>query len=140
MTAEERLTQSLENVGISELEQVAEDTARAFELASERIANALQRAAMEGEFSFSEMVETISRDLAWLAVRELISDPLEGALNQLGSSLISSTIGQGATFKTSPVNVTVKVSGVSSVSDFKKSETQLAAGLARALSQSQKLT
>lgn len=139
MRVEDRLSQSLENVDVTALNQAAEETARAFELASERIANALQRAALEGEFSFSEMAESISRDLARIAVRDLISDPLEGALNQLTSSLVSSTIGQGSGAKTTPINVTLKVSGVSSVSDFKKSETQLAAGLARALSQGQKL-
>ena len=114
----------------------ANDMAQAFELASERISNALERAARTVEFSFSQMAQSIARDLARIAVQDLITAPLQSVFN----SAISSASGQGGNAKSTPVNVTMNVSGVSSPSAFQKSETQLAAGLARAINQGRKLT
>ena len=81
------------------------------------------------------MAESITRDLARLAVRELISDPLQTVF----SNAIQSVAEQSHFSKSTPVNVTMNVSGVSSPTEFKKSETQLAAGLSRALNQGRKL-
>ena len=121
---------------LTEAEQSAEGLSAAFEMAGDRIARSLEGAARRGEFSFSQMAESVARDLARLAVQDLITEPLEGVFSKLTSSIF----GQATASKSSPVNVTMNVSGVSSVGDFKKSETQLAAGLMPAVSQGQKLT
>ena len=135
MRDENRAARAVSSFDIEGAEQAASDMAQAFELAGDRISNALERAARNGEFSFSNMAESITRDLARLVVQELISGPLESVF----SSVIKTAPGQGASAKSSPINVTMNVSGVRSPSDFKKSETQLAAGLSRALNQGRKL-
>lgn len=122
---------------VDEAKQSAEDMARAFELAGDRIASALQSAASRGELSFSQMAEQISRDLARLAVQELVTQPLEGLFTQL----ISSVTTQSGVAKASPLNVNLKLSGGGvSADSVSKSEGQIAAGLARALHQGRKLT
>ena len=144
MTPNDRIAQALNGskldpetvIDLEDAEQSAEGLSVAFEVAGDRIAAALDRAARTGEISFLQMAESVARDLARLAVQELITEPLEGVFTQLTASIV----GQATSTKSSPVNVTMNVSGVSSVGDFKKSETQLAAGLIRAMSQGQKLT
>lgn len=116
--------------------EAADDMARAFETAADRIASALERAARAGEFSFSQMAESIARDLAKIAVQELITDPLSDLIHTVTSSVIS---GQGKA-QTPNVNVTMNLSGVTDMAGVKKSETQFAAALTRALSTAQKLT
>jgi hypothetical protein len=126
--------QTVANFDIGAASQAADEMAQVFELASERIADALQSAAQTGEFSFSQMTESIARDLANLAVQELVTGPLEGIFERLISNdFRSSTPSQ------SPMNITLNLSGVNSVSEFKKSETQISAGLVRVLSQGRKL-
>jgi len=135
MTDEDRAAKAVSKFDITGATDAANDMAQAFEQAGDRISNALERAARKGEFSFSNMAESITRDLARLAVQELISEPLQSVF----SSAIQSVAGQGNSSKSSPVNVTMNVSGVSSPTEFKKSETQLAAGLSRAINQGRKL-
>lgn len=135
MTDTNRAAKAVSEFDIDGASEAAQDMALAFEKAGDRISNALERAARKGEFSFSNMAESITRDLARLAVQELISDPLQSVF----SSAIQSVAEQSRSTKTSPVNVTMNVSGVSSPSDFKKSDTQLAAGLSRAINQGRKL-
>lgn len=135
MTTENRAARAVSDFDIQGMTDAADEMAQAFEYAGERISNALERAARKGEFSFSDMAESISRDLARLAVQELISNPLQS----LFTAALQTVSGQGASAKSSPVNITMNVSGVSSPADFQKSETQLAAGLSRALNQGRKL-
>jgi len=135
MTDPNNTAQSVFDFDIEGATDAANDMAQAFEQAGDRISNALERAARMGEFSFSEMAESISRDLARLAIQELIAEPLKSVF----SSVIQSVSGSGAAAKSPPVNVTMNVSGVSSLREFQKSETQLAAGLSRAINQGQKL-
>lgn len=135
MTPENEAAKALSDFDIDEAITSADDMARAFEAAGDRIATALQRAAQTGEFSFSQMAESVARDLARLAVQELIAEPLEGLINSVIGSLVSGQSGA----QESSVNVTMNVSGATNPTAFKKSETQLAAGLSRAISQSRKL-
>ena len=135
MTETDRAARAVSDFDIEGATDAAHDMAQAFEKAGDRISNALERAARKGEFSFSNMAESITRDLARLAVRELISDPLQTVF----SNAIQSVAEQSHSSKSTPVNVTMNVSGVSSPTEFKKSETQLAAGLSRALNQGRKL-
>lgn len=126
--------QAVSNFDVGATSRAADEMAQTFEIAGNRIAEALQNAAQAGEFSFSQMTESIARDLARLAVQELVTAPLEGVF----SNLISSFSNTPSTSQ-SPMNVTLNVSGVNSVGAFKKSETQISAGLARAISQGRKL-
>lgn len=134
MTGTKDAVQAVANFDVGATSQAADEMAQAFELAGNRIAEALQNAAQTGEFSFSQMTESIARDLARLAVQELVTAPLEGVF----STLISNTLGASPAAQ-NPMNVTLNLSGVNSVSEFKKSETQISAGLARAISQGRKL-
>jgi len=127
-------SQAVASFDVAASAKAADEMAQAFELAGNRIADALQNAAQTGEFSFSKMTESIARDLAGLAVQELITAPLEGMFDKLISSVFDSP-----TSAQNPMNITLNLSGVSSSSEFKKSETQISAGLARAMSQGRKL-
>lgn len=115
--------------------QAAENAAQAFELAGNRIANALERAALSGEFSFNRLAASITSDLASLAIQELLLDPLQAALGGSGG-LGSSSAGQSL----NPVSVVMNISGVNDASSFQKSQGQISASLARAVAQGQKFT
>jgi len=110
----------------------ADEAAKAFEQAGERIAQALERAALSGEFSFRDMAASITRDLARLAIENLVLSPLEAALGGA-----SGTAPQAAS---TPVNVVMNISGVSDASGFQKSQGQISASLARAVTHGQKFT
>lgn len=112
-----------------ESEDSAELAARAFERAGERIEKALIKAARTGELSFSDMAESILRDLAKIAAQQLITNPLEQVISGIGGG------GQGGG---APVNITMNLSGVSDAASLQRSVTQsqgqIASALARAVS------
>ena len=95
----------------------------AFEAAGERIARSLEGAARRGELSFSDMAETVLKDLARLAVGELVDGPLQSLL-----SGISGAVGAGGA-----THVTMNVTGANDPQGFAKSQNQIGAGLARAV-------
>jgi len=133
MTPNDRASSALENFANTDAEGAADAAARAFELAGERIERALIKAAKTGELSFKDMAESILRDLAKLAVQELITSPLETVLGGLGQ-----TSGGGGKSSGSPLNITFNMSGVSDAQSFGKSQGQISAALARAVSDGQK--
>jgi len=51
----------------------ADETAQAFEQAGERIAKALEQAALKGEFSMKGLVQSVAQDLTRLAVSRAVS-------------------------------------------------------------------
>lgn len=108
----------------------AELAAQSFEQAGERIAQALERAARTGEFSFRDMAASISRDLAALAIQELILEPLQAALGGAKSG--------GSSQAVNPLNIVMNITGVSDAGSFQKSQGQISASLARAVAQGQK--
>lgn len=134
MNTPENAANAVASFDMAEAGKAADEMAAAFELAGNRISEALQNAAQTGELSFSQMTESISQDLARLAVQELVTAPLESAFNAMISNVF-----KASSSTQSPMNVTLNLSGAHSVQDFKKSETQISAGLARALSQGRKL-
>ena len=129
--------QALQNFADGDAIESAENIARAFELAGERISSSLERAAKSGEFSFNTLAESITRDLAKFAVTELFTNPLEQAIGGLGKSLGASLSGG---FQKPAVNVNMTVSGVSNPDSFKKSQGQISAQLARAVADGQRFT
>ena len=130
MIETEKAASALTQFADGPAQDAAENAAKAFELAGDRIAQALERAALTGELSFRDMAAAITRDLASLAINELVLGPLEAAL-----SGASSSSPQGGV---NPVNVVMNISGVSDASGFQKSQGQISASLARAVAQGQK--
>ena len=94
----------------------------AFEAAGERIAASLESAARRGKLSFSDMAETVLKDLARLAVGELV----EGPLQALASGIT------GALGSAKATNVTMNINGATDPAGFSKSQGQIGASLARA--------
>ena len=109
----------------------ADDVAEAFEFAGERISLALERAARSGEFSFNALAESVTRDLARLAINELFTGPLQQAIGGLGNAI------SGTSVKPS-VNVNMSVSGVTDAQSFSKSQGQISSALARAVADGQR--
>ncbi len=113
--------------------EAADEVARAFEIAGDRIAKSLEQAAIRGEFSFSGLAESVSRDLARLAINELVAAPLEAAFGNLGSKLL----GGSSQSAKPPVIVNMTVNGGGASADIKQSEGQIAARLAQAVARGQ---
>ena len=109
----------------------AEDIATAFEIAGDRISLALERAARSGEFSFNSLAESVTRDLARLAITELFTNPLQDAISGLGKA-VAGSVGKPS------VNVNMSVSGVSDAQSFTKSQGQISSALARAVTDGQR--
>lgn len=116
---------SLENFADTDFEAVSERAAQTFETAGRRIEQALVRAAITGELSFHDMAEAILRDLARIAVQQLITDPLQTVLGTAGGSP------QQGGFS-APINI--NLSGVTDAASFTQSQGQISAALARGLS------
>ena len=133
MNSEEKAAEALQDFADGPAFDAAENVAKAFELAGDRIAKALGSAAQSGELSFSSLAESLTRDLAGLAISELITSPLQQAIGGLGDAIL----GGG---QSSSVNVNMNVSGVSNADSFTRSQGQISASLARAVSSGQRFT
>ena len=116
----------------------ADETAKLFEAAGERIADALETAARSGELSFNTMAENVARDLARLAVSELITSPLQSVIGSIGGQITGTVFGGGGSTQKPPVTVNLNVSGVSDPSAFARSQSQISTSLARAVSAGQR--
>jgi lambda family phage tail tape measure protein len=110
----------------------ADAIANAFEAAGSRIARSLEDAAKSGELSFNSLAESVLKDLAKLAVSELIEAPLTALIDGFGKGLGG---GSGAA-----TTINMNISGASDPSGFQRSEGQIAATLARAVSLGQRRT
>lgn len=113
--------------------EAANALADVFEQAGERIAGSLERAAASGELSFNALAESVLSDLASLAVTELITAPLQGAVSALTSSIAGSASG-----KSSPVTVNFSLPQSSGKSSGPQaSSAQMAAQIAQAIGRAQ---
>ncbi len=131
MIETEKAEKALSDFAEGPAKDAADLAAQSFELAGERIAKALERAARTGEFSFRDMAAAISRDLAALAIQELIVEPLQAVLAGGGQS-------GGSSQAANPLNIVMNITGVNDASGFQKSQGQISASLARAVAQGQK--
>jgi len=131
MNSPDDAAKALDNFANGPAIEAADDVAKAFEFAGERISLALERAARSGEFSFSSLAESISRDLARIAINELFTAPLEQVIGGIGKAIT------GAAAKPS-VNVNMSVSGVTDVQSFAKSQGQISSAIARAVADGQR--
>lgn len=123
MRPEDDAAKALEDFANGPAMDAAEDTARAFELAGDRIAKALEQAARSGELSFSGLAERITQDLARLAINELF-DAVTTPKNQ--SRLPA------------PTTINMTVNGVTDAPSFQRSTGQVSAMLARAVADGQR--
>ena len=135
MTPTEEAAKAVENFANGPAMAAADQTAKVFEAAGARIADALEGAARSGELSFNSLAESVARDLARLAVSDLISSPLQSALGSITGHLIGG--GEGGQSKP-PVTVNMTVSGVSDPASFSRSQNQISTSLARAVSAGQR--
>ncbi len=117
--------------------EAANETARAFEAAGERISKALTKAARSGELSFNALAESITRDLAKMAIEDLLLGPLQTALN---GGLGQGSGAKGANSNGQRSNITLNLSGVTDAKSFQRSQSQISAALARAVNEGQRFT
>jgi len=121
---------AFDNFTNSGAQKAADAAARAFEVAGARIEKTLIKAAKTGELSFNDMAEAILKDLARLAVTQIVTNPLQAVLPVTGAGQSQSPA--------APMNITLNVSGVSDAAGFNKSQGQISAALARAVSDGQR--
>jgi lambda family phage tail tape measure protein len=143
MNPTDEAAKALEDFANGPALSAANETAKLFEAAGERIAKSLENAARRGELSFNSLAENVARDLARLAVAELITSPLQNAVSGIGGALLGGLSGGaggnsgGGSGKT-PVTVNMTVSGVSDPASFARSQNQISTTLARAVSAGQR--
>ena len=87
MNTIDEAAQALEGFANGPGADAANALADVFEQAGDRIASSLERAATSGELSFNALAESVLSDLARIAVTELITAPLQGAVSALTSSI-----------------------------------------------------
>ncbi|HAQ35460.1 MAG: hypothetical protein CMF74_08310 [Maricaulis sp.] len=113
--------------------EAAEAIAAAFERAGTSIEAALVRAARTGELSFSSIAEAILRDLSRLASDRFVAGPVESLLAGLTGALPDLNTAKPQTAGAPPVTVHLNLPAGADVSAIRRSETQIAASLARAV-------
>lgn len=139
--------------------QAAGAMSQAFDRAGQSIETALMRAARSGELSFSAMVDAILRDLSRIATERFVTAPLEGLVDQLASSLpfygaradggpvqaggaylvgergpeVFTPFSAGQIGASVPIQVTVNLQGRPASETIRRSDTQIATALARAI-------
>lgn len=133
MNETDKAAQALDDFAKGPAMDAADDVAKAFELAGDRIAKSLERAALAGEFSFNALAESVTRDLARLAISELVTAPLQSAFGDIGSKVFGGTNAQSKP----SVIVNMTVNGGGNTGDMKQSESQIAARLAQAVTRGQ---
>lgn len=105
----------------------ADSLADAFERAGSSIEAALTRAARTGELSFASMAESILRDLSRLGAERFVSGPIETLIGGLTGAAKPETAGAP------PVTINLTLPPGADASAIRRSETQIASALARAV-------
>ena len=133
MNTIDEAAQALEGFANGPGADAANALADVFEQAGDRIASSLERAATLGELSFNALAESVLSDLARIAVTELITAPLQGAVSALTSSIAGTTSG-----KSSPVTVNLNLAqSAGKSSGPQASSAQMAAQIAQAIGRAQ---
>jgi len=139
--------------------EASESLSRAFERAGTSIESALSRAARTGELSFSAMADAILRDLSRLAADRFVSGPIESLIGSLASDLpfmgaradgghvvaggaylvgergpeIFTPASTGHVGTGAPITVNISLQGSPDPARLRRTETQIATALARAV-------
>lgn len=139
-----------------DLNPLAENVEKVFRGIGRSITDELGSAAERGRISIRGLVNSVLEDLTRLAADSLIRQPLEGALGQIfgGSRAGGGAVTAGQAYLVgehgpelfvpgangqigtgrAPINVTVNMTGPASGTGTRRSDTQIAAGIQRALS------
>ena len=113
----------------------ADDLARAFEVAGDRISAALERAARTGEFSFNDLASSVAQDLTRVAFDEL-TGPITNALTGALGGFIGGGPAGGSNTRNTTVNL--NVSGGNNSQGLQRSQGQISAAIARAVASGQR--
>ena len=150
---------ALEALANGPARQAADAMSDAFDRAGQSIETALTRAARTGELSFSTMVDAILRDLSRIAAERFVTAPIDGLVDQLASRLpffgaraeggpvqaggaylvgergpeLFTPSSAGQVGGAAPIHVTINLQGRAPAEAVTRSETQIAAALARAV-------
>jgi phage-related minor tail protein len=154
-----RASAALEALANGPAQQAADAMTAAFDRAGRSIETALTRAARTGELNFSAMADAILRDLSRIATERFVTGPIEGFVHQIANNLpffgaraeggpvqpggaylvgergpeIFTPTGAGQVGSPAPLNVTINLHGQTSADTVRRSETQIATALARAV-------
>jgi len=120
--------------------QAADDLARVFEQAGDRIANSLERAARRGEFSFNALASSVAQDLTRLAVDQFITGPITDVLGGALGGILGGAVGGavGGTRGGNNTTVNLNVSGMNNPQSLQRSQGQISAAVARAVASGQR--
>lgn len=137
----------------------------AFARAAQSIQSNLSRAAARGEISLKKLAQSLTRDLGRAAIDSFIRKPIESLLsNALGAGFGGARanggpVARGASYlvgergpelftpgragevrplSAAPVTVNIALGGAVDAESFRRSETQIAAGVARALARARR--
>lgn len=150
---------ALEALANGPAQHAADSMSAAFDRAGRSIETALTQAARTGELSFSAMADAILRDLSRIATERFVTGPIEGFVDQIAGHLpffgaraeggpvqpggaylvgergpeIFTPASAGQVGSSAPVNVTINLQGPPSADTVRRSETQIATALARAV-------
>lgn len=123
----ERAGEALRALAEGSGRDAADSLADAFERAGSSIEAALTRAARTGELSFASMAESILRDLSRLGAERFVSGPIETLLGGLSGSIAPKPA------SAPQVTVHLNLPAGSDAASLRRSETQIASALARAV-------
>lgn len=132
MVDDNRASAALTQFAKNDAEGTAQHTAEVFEKAGARIEAALIKAAKTGELSFRDMAESILRDLARLAITEIFSGVNDSFQPPNAGASSTPSVGK------SSVNIVMNISGAQDAGSFNRSQGQISAAIARAVSDGQR--
>ena len=136
----EESAKALNEFAVGSATEAADELSRAFEIAGDRIAQALEKAAKTGEFSFNAMASSIAQDLTRLFVGDLIVDPITDAISGAFGGLFGSSGGLtgGGINGGGATTVNLNISGVSDSGALAKSQGQISSSITRAVASGQR--
>lgn len=123
----ERAGEALRALADGPAREAAETIADAFERAGSSIEAALTRTARTGELSFASMAESILRDLSRLGAERFVSGQIETLLGGLTGTA------KPEAADAPPVTINLTLPPGTDASAIRRSETQIASALARAV-------
>lgn len=159
-------SEEINRIAQEEIAPAAKFIEDAFASAAQNIASELSSAALSGEFSLKRLGQSIVTDLTTSLTDNLIRKPIEGLLTSVlsapfgGARADGGLVSPGQSFlvgergpelftpssagsighatRRGPINVSISLPGVTNPESFRASETQIAAGLMRALSRAER--
>jgi len=106
------------------------------DVAGDRIAASLERAARRGELSFNALAGSIAQDLTRLTVDQFITGPITDALSGALGGFVGGAIGGRSGGRNTTVNL--NVSGMDNPQGLQRSQGQISAAVARAVASGQR--